>query len=85
MLQMYHQDSYNSMLTTLYRDHRMNLTCDASAITVLMVITCVLIYVISNCICFYKLIATTHAAIVATCIFYMISVSIYEDVLGSGQ
>ena len=83
MLQMY-QDSYNSMLTTLYRDHRMNLTCDASAFTVLMVITCVLIYVISSCICFYKLIATTHQ-LVATCIFYMISVSIYEDVLGPGQ
>ena len=35
-------------MTTLHFDHRMNLPCDA--VTVLMVITCVLIYEIKYCI-----------------------------------
>ena len=39
-------------MTTLHCDHRMNLPCDT--VTVLMVITCALIYVINYCIRTYN-------------------------------
>ena len=60
-------------MTTLHCDHRMNFPCDA--ITVLMVITCVLVYAIGNCILTNKLLQPS------TCIFYIISGSIYLDTI----
>ena len=54
-------------MMTLHCDHSMNLPCDA--VTVLMVITCVLIYEISYLIRTYKLLQPN------TCIFYIISAS----------
>ena len=51
----------------------MNLPCDA--VTVLMVITYVLIYAIGYCIRAYILLLPN------ACIFYIISASIYQDVL----
>ena len=55
-------------MTTLKCDHRMNLPCNA--ITELMMIICVLIYVISYFIRIYKLLKPS------ACIFYIISASI---------
>ena len=60
-------------MTTLRCDYRMNLPC--YTVTVLMVITCVLIYAIRYCIRTYKLL------IPSTCTFYIISASIYQDLL----
>ena len=56
-------------MTTQHCDHHVNLPCDA--VTVLMVITCVLIYAIKYCIRSYKLLLPS------TYTFYIISASIY--------
>ena len=68
MLQMCHHAivKHKLMMTTLLCDHHMNLPSDA--VTVLMVITCVLIYVIFHT---YKLLQSSM------CIFCSISASIY--------
>ena len=54
----------NSSVITLLCDHRMNLPCDA--VTLLMVITCVLIYAIRYCIPTY----TYKLLLPSKCIFF---------------